>query len=64
MSVKRKLWSRAADGKAIFKYTITNSKGASVVLSNIGAGIISINVPDRNISFVILSSNIGHITWF
>lgn len=48
MSVKRKLWSRAADGKAIFKYTITNSKGASVVLSNIGAGIISINVPDRN----------------
>ena len=48
MSVKRKLWSRAADGKAIFKYTITNSKGASVVLSNIGAGIVSINVPDRN----------------
>lgn len=48
MSVKRKLWARAADGKAIFKYTITNSKGASVVLSNIGAGIISINVPDRN----------------
>ena len=48
MTVTRKLWSRAADGKAIFKYTITNSKGASVVLSNIGAGIISINVPDRN----------------
>lgn len=48
MSVKRKLWARAADGKAIFKYTITNSKGASVVLSNIGAAIVSINVPDRN----------------
>ena len=48
MSVTRKLWSRAADGKAIYKYTITNSKGASVVLSNIGAGIVSINVPDRN----------------
>lgn len=48
MSVKRKLWARAADGKAIFKYTITNNKGASVVLSNIGAAIVSINVPDRN----------------
>lgn len=48
MTVTRKLWSRAADGKAIYKYTITNSKGASVVLSNIGAAIVSINVPDRN----------------
>ena len=48
MTVTRKLWSRAADGKAIYKYTITNSKGASVVLSNIGAGIVSINVPVRN----------------
>ena len=48
MAVKRKLWSRAADGKAIYKYTLTNSKGSSVVLCNIGAGIISINVPDRN----------------
>ena len=48
MAVKRKLWSRASDGKAIYKYTITNASGASVVLSNIGAGIVSINVPDRN----------------
>ena len=28
-------------------YTLTNSKGASVVLSEIGAGIVSIIVPDR-----------------
>ena len=28
-------------------YTLTNSKGASVVLSEVGAGIVSINVPDR-----------------
>ncbi len=48
MSVKRKIWAKAADGKAIYRYTITNAKGSSVVLSNIGAGIISINVPDRN----------------
>lgn len=47
MKVNRKLWGRAADGKPIFKYTITNESGASVVLCNIGAGIVSINVPDR-----------------
>lgn len=48
MKVNRKLWGRAADGKPIFKYTITNESGASVVLSNIGAGVVAINVPDRN----------------
>lgn len=48
MSVKRKIWAKTSDGKAIYKYTITNSTGASVVLSNIGAAIVSINVPDRN----------------
>jgi len=48
MNIRRKLWSRAADGTAIYKYTLTNSKGASAVLCNIGAGIVGINVPDRN----------------
>ena len=48
MQIKRKLWGRAADGKAIYKYTITNGSGASVVLCSVGAGIVSINVPDRN----------------
>lgn len=28
--------------------TLTNASGASVVLSNLGAGIVSINVPDRD----------------
>lgn len=48
MSTTRKIWSRTADGKAIYKYTITNASGASVVLSNIGAAIVSINVPDKD----------------
>ena len=48
MSIKRKIWGRTQDGKAIYRYTMTNAKGASVVLSNIGAGIVSVNVPDRN----------------
>ena len=48
MTVTRKIWSRTADGKAVYRYTISNSSGASVVLTNIGAGIVSINVPDRD----------------
>lgn len=48
MSIKRKIWARLEDGTPIYKYTITNESGASVTLSNIGAAIVSINVPDRN----------------
>lgn len=48
MSIKRKLWSRTADGQAIYKYTLTNASGASVTVGSIGAAIVSINVPDRN----------------
>lgn len=44
--IRRKLWSRAADGTPIYKYTITNASGASVTLGSIGAAIVSINVPD------------------
>ena len=47
-TVNRKLWGRTPDGKAIYKYTLTNAGGASVVVSSIGAGIVSINVPDSS----------------
>lgn len=47
-TIKRKLWGRDASGKAIFKYTLTNESGASVVVSNIGAAIVAVNVPDKN----------------
>ena len=48
MTIKRKLWSRTEDRKAVYKYTITNASGASVVLGSIGAAIVSVNVPDRD----------------
>ena len=32
----------------IYKYTLENVNGMSVILSNFGATIISINVPDKN----------------
>lgn len=46
--IKKELWGTAQCGKPIHKYTITNASGASVVLSELGAGIVSINVPDKD----------------
>lgn len=48
MSVSRKLWSKTKDGKPVYRYFITNASGASVVLCNIGAAVVSINVPDKD----------------
>ena len=47
MAINRKIWGKTQDGKAIYKYTVTNASGASVVLTNIGAGIVAINGPDK-----------------
>ena len=46
MKIQRKLWERLPSGKPVYKYRITNDSGAYVELCNIGAGIVSINVPD------------------
>lgn len=46
-TITRRLWTKTADGKAVYKYKITNASGASVTLCNIGAGIVSVVVPDR-----------------
>jgi aldose 1-epimerase len=48
MAINRKLWGRTPDGKPIYKYTLTNASGASVVLGSIGAAIVSVNVPDKD----------------
>ena len=48
MQTIKELWGKTPDGKEIYKWTVTNRSGASVVLSNIGAAIVSINVPDRD----------------
>ena len=48
MSVSRKLWSRTSCGKPIYKYTLKNESGASVVVSNLGAAIVAVNVPDKD----------------
>ncbi len=47
MKIQRKLWARVPSGKPVYKYKITNDSGAYVELCSIGAGIVSISVPDR-----------------
>lgn len=47
-TIKRRIWGhRAGSGEAIYKYRLTNESGAFVELCNIGAAIVSINVPDK-----------------
>ena len=48
MNIKKEVWGVSPCGKEIYLYTITNEKGAYVQLSSIGAGIISIVVPDKD----------------
>lgn len=46
MEIVKKLWGKTSKGD-VHIYEITNSNGASVRLSEIGAGIVSIIVPDK-----------------
>ena len=48
MEIKRELWGKTACGKDINIYTLTNARGAVVKLSDIGAAIVSVVVPDKD----------------
>jgi aldose 1-epimerase len=48
VEVKKELWGHSKCGKEIYLYTLTNQKGAFVRLSSVGAGIVSIVVPDKD----------------
>lgn len=47
MSIKKELFGTHR-GCDIYKYTLENENGMSVAISNFGATILSINVPDKN----------------
>lgn len=48
MKLTKELWGKSTCGKEIYLYTLTNENGAYVQLSSIGAGIVSIVVPDKD----------------
>ena len=48
MKIEKEIWGKGPDGKEILLYTLKNEKGSFVRLSSIGAGIVSIAVPDKD----------------
>ena len=48
MKLTKELWGKSTCGKEINLYTLTNENGAYVQLSSVGAGIVSIVVPDKD----------------
>ena len=46
--ITKELWGKTSSGEEIFLYTLKNASGAFVQLSSVGAGIVSVNVPDRD----------------
>lgn len=48
MSVEKRIFGTARNGQVIHKYAISNAKGMCVEVTDIGASLVSIRVPDKN----------------
>jgi aldose 1-epimerase len=48
IDVKKETWGKLPDGRDADLFTITNPKGAKLKMTNFGAHIVAIEVPDRN----------------
>ena len=48
MSITMKSFGKLSDGREAFLYTITNANGASVSITNYGASVMALCVPDKD----------------
>jgi aldose 1-epimerase len=48
VTVTKRLFGTGADGEDVYSYTLKNSRGVEVSITNYGGTITSLNVPDRN----------------
>lgn len=48
MEIRQQIWGMTPEGEAVILYTMTNSRGESVSMTNYGAAITAINVLDKN----------------
>ena len=48
MEIEQHIWGFTPDGEAVILYTMRSADGALVRLTNIGAAVTEIHVPDRN----------------
>ena len=47
VQIEQHVWGMTPEGEAIVLYTLRNDRGAEVRLSNYGAAIVSVTMPDR-----------------
>ena len=55
MELTKELWGKTSCGKEIYLYTLKNASGAYVQLSSVGAGIVSVVVPDKDGNLALIS---------
>ncbi len=48
MTIEQNIWGFTAEGEAVVLYTMRNASGAEVRLTNVGAAIVSVTVPDKD----------------
>ena len=46
VTIEQHVWGMTPEGEAIILYTMRNDKGAEVKISNFGAAIVSVTMPD------------------
>ena len=47
VQIEQHVWGMTPEGEAIIRYTLRNDSGAEVQLTNYGAAIVSVKMPDR-----------------
>ncbi len=47
ITIEQEVWGMTPEGEGIIRYTMRNESGASAVVSNLGAAVVAVNVPDR-----------------
>lgn len=47
ISIEQEFWDLTPEGEAVVRYRMRNSHGAEVELTNLGAAVVAIRVPDR-----------------
>lgn len=51
MDIEQNIWGFTPEGEAVIFYTMRNKHGGELKLTNAGAAIVGITVPDRNGEF-------------
>ncbi len=48
MTIEQHVWGMTPEGEAVLLYTMRNAGGAEVQLTNMGAAVVAVKVPDRD----------------